>query len=284
MRWTDAHCHLEYRRDSQSDSLTAADALPADDAAFAAEVEAAGLAGVERLVDVGTDEARSRLALHHAKRSDRVWATVGLHPHDATNGWGWIEPILQEHVGDTRVVAVGECGLDYHYDHSPREVQQESFAAQIRLAHQYDLALVIHTRQAWADTWAILRNEGVPERTVFHCFTAGPEEAETCLALHPGVMLSFSGIVSYKSAPENRAAAALTPLDRFTVETDSPYLAPVPHRGKRNMPGWVPVVGAAVAAAKGAAVEEVAAASWDNAQRLFRLDLTRSTSVADVRA
>jgi TatD DNase family protein len=283
MKWTDAHCHLEYARGPGSGVGSEASSGPpsdcADFAALLAEVEAAAAAGVARLVDVGTDEARSRLALQHAAISDSVWATVGLHPHDATNGWEWIEPILHAASslsstgagGASRLVGVGECGLDYHYDHSPRELQRESFAAQIQLAHRYNLALVIHTREAWPETFAMLRSEGVPARTVFHCFTGGPAEAEECLSLGDGVMLSFSGIVSYKSAPENREAAVLCPLNRFTVETDSPYLTPVPHRGKRNVPGYVPLVGAAVATAKGISVEEVALATWRNAASLFGL-------------
>ncbi len=263
--WTDAHCHLEYSRETRETTEN-------DRQALLAEVAAAADQGVLRLVDVGTDQARSTLAVTHAQQSPAVWATVGLHPHDATEGWGWIEPMLAaEAPGRDHIVGVGECGLDYHYDHSPRDEQRASFAAQIGFAHQYDLALVIHTREAWDDTWSILRSEGVPARTVFHCFTGGPAEAEQCLSLGEGVMLSFSGIVSYKSAPENREAAALTPIDRFTVETDSPYLAPLPHRGKTNTPGYVPLVGAAVAAARGVDVSEVARASWANAQKLFRL-------------
>src|SRR5262249_27083775 len=158
------------------------------------------------------------------------------------------------------VVGVGECGLDYHYDHSPRDQQRAVFAAQIRLAHRGDHTLVIHTREAWDDTFAILDTEGVPARTVFHCFTGGPDEAR--LAPDRGAMLSFSGIVSYKNAPELREAAALAPLERILVETDAPYLTPVPHRGKKNKPAWVPLVGEAVAAAKELAVEEVAEATW----------------------
>jgi TatD DNase family protein len=259
MRWTDAHCHLDYGVFGSSTPLS-----------FLDEVEAAVNQRVLRLIDVGTDETRSRLACEHSKASSRVFATVGLHPHDATQGWEWMQPMLHEATG-ARVVAIGECGLDYHYDHSPRDIQAESFAAQIRLAHDHDLALVIHTREAWEDTWAILRAEGVPRRTVFHCFTGGPAEAGACLALSDGVMLSFSGIVSYKSANDLREAAVLCPMDRFTVETDSPYLAPLPHRGKRNMPAFVTLVGEALAAAKGVEVGEVAEASWANADRLFGL-------------
>ena len=154
------------------------------------------------------------------------------------------------------VVAVGECGLDFHYDHSPRDQQAEVFAAQIAMALAHDLTLVIHTREAWPETFDILAAEGVPPRTVFHCFTGGPDEARRCLDL--GAVLSFSGIVSFPIATDLHAAAQLCPIDRLLVETDSPYLAPVPHRGKKNQPAWVVDVAAALAAVKGVAVADVA--------------------------
>ncbi|MDQ2725697.1 MAG: TatD family hydrolase [Actinomycetota bacterium] len=168
------------------------------------------------------------------------------------------------------VVAVGECGLDYCYDHANRSAQRHVFATQIALAVERDLALVIHTRDAWADTFAILAEAGVPQRTVFHCFTGGPDEARRCLDL--GAWLSFSGIVSFKTADDVRAAAALCPLDRVLVETDSPYLAPVPHRGQPNRPALVPLVGAALAAAMGRPVADVEAATWANTAAAFRLE------------
>jgi TatD DNase family protein len=254
LRWTDAHCHLEYR----------------DGEALDAQVAEARSAGVERLIDVGTDRERSALAARHAASVDAVWATAGLHPHDARTGWDWLPDALAD-ADRRRIVAVGECGLDYHYDHSPRDVQRAAFAAQIGLAHETGLALVIHTREAWAETFAILRTEGVPDRTVFHCFTGGPGEAEEALALADGVMLSFSGIVSFPSAVDVRAAAVLCPLERMTVETDAPYLAPVPHRGKPNRPSWVHIVGAAVAAAKACDLHDVATATSAAADRLFGL-------------
>ena len=266
MVWTDSHCHLEHGVDAGS--------------ALQAELRLAAEAGVTRLVDVGTDETRSRLAVAHAEASERdgapveVWATVGVHPHDAEqaagSGWQWMESLL-DGARTRRIVGVGECGLDYHYDHSPRAVQRGAFAAQIGLAHRYGLALVIHTREAWDDTFAILAAEGVPPHTVFHCFTGGPDEAERALAMDDGVVLSFSGIVTFRSAQPNRDAALLCPLDRVLVETDSPYLAPVPRRGRPNVPGNVALVGAAVAAVKGTDVATVAAATWDNAARSFGL-------------
>jgi TatD DNase family protein len=255
LRWTDDHCHLGWNGDDAADPA-AVDAMVAD----------AREAGVERLITVGTDARRSAEAVAAAARHPGVvWATVGLHPHDATQGLGG----LVEMLGEPGVVAVGECGLDYHYDHSPRDVQRAAFAAQVALANEHDMALVIHTREAWDDTFAVLDAEGVPERTVFHCFTGGAGEARRCL--DRGGQLSFSGIVTFGSADDVRAAAALCPLDRALVETDSPYLAPVPHRGRPNRPALVPVVGAALAAAMGTSVEAVAEATWANAERVYRL-------------
>ena len=139
------------------------------------------------------------------------------------------------------MVAVGECGFDYHYEHSPRAAQRDAFAAQVELARRYDLTLVVHSRDAWDDTLDVLRAAGPPQRTVLHCFTGGPDEARRCLDL--GAFLSFSGIVTFKGAQDVRDAAALCPLDRLMVETDAPFLAPVPHRGKQNRPAWVVAVG-----------------------------------------
>ena len=246
--WADSHCHLQYEG-------IAADALAR-----------AAAAGVGRVICVGTDASLSARAVEVARaHPGTVWATVGLHPHDASQGTGGIVGLL----GEPEVVAVGECGLDYHYDHSPRDVQRQAFATQVALAHEHDLALVIHTREAWDDTFRVLEAEGVPGRTVFHCFTGGPAEARR--ALDVGASLSFSGIVTFSSAGDVRAAAALAPLDRILVETDAPYLTPVPHRGTANQPSYVALVGAAVAAAKGLPAEDVEAATWANTAALFGL-------------
>src|SRR3954469_6539275 len=247
--WTDSHCHVPY------------------EGVGVEVIEDARAAGVSRLVTVGTDAEQSTAAMETAAAHDGVWATVGLHPHDAKDGVDTIVPLLERR--EPKVVAVGECGVDYHYDHSPRDVQRDAFAAQIALAHARDLALVIHTREAWDDTFAILAAEGVPERTVFHCFTGGPEEARKALDL--GAHLSFSGIVTFPKADDLRAAAALCPFDRLLVETDAPYLTPVPPRGRPNRPAYVPLVGAAVAGAKGVAVEAVETSTWSTTERLFRL-------------
>lgn len=247
MAWADSHCHVQY------------------EGVGAEAVEEARGDGVERVVTIGTDTEESRKAIEVARQLDGVWATVGVHPHDASEGVEGIIPLLSE----PEVVAVGECGLDYHYEHSPRGVQRRVFAQQIAMAREQDLALVIHTREAWDDTFAILGAEGVPERTVLHCFTGGPEEARR--GLDAGAHLSFSGIVTFKNADDVRAAAALCPLDRLLVETDAPYLAPVPHRGQPNRPAWVKVVGEALAGVTNVAVDEIEGVTWANTERVFRL-------------
>jgi TatD DNase family protein len=168
------------------------------------------------------------------------------------------------------VVAVGECGLDYYYEHSPRAVQMEIFARQIGVANERDLPLVIHTRDAWEDTFEILDREGVPANTIFHCFTGGPDELDDCVAR--GGFISFSGIVTFPSASELRLAALRCPLDRMLIETDAPYLAPVPFRGQRNRPAWVTAVGAGLADLRGDDLGTIASATVSNAFRAFRLD------------
>jgi len=245
--WADSHCHVQY----EGVGIEAVDEARAE--------------GVERVITIGTDAEESRKAIDVAHRCDDVWATVGVHPHDATEGVEGIIPLL----GERKVVAVGECGLDYHYDHSPRDVQRRVFADQIALALERNLALVVHTREAWDDTFDILDAEGVPPRTVLHCFTGGPDEARR--GLDVGAYLSFSGIVTFKGADDVRAAAAMCPLDRLLVETDAPFLAPVPHRGQPNKPAWVKVVGEAMAAVTNVSVEQVEGATWANTARVFGL-------------
>lgn len=213
----DSHCHLYDTRGAElADVLASARA-----------------AGIVQMVNVGCDAATTRAAIEIAAAHDGIYATAGLHPHEAVHGVDSILPFLD----DPNVIAVGEAGLDHYYDHSPRDVQRTAFAAQIQLARERGLPLVIHTRDAWADTFDVLDAEGMPERTIFHCFTGGPDEARACL--DRGAFLSFSGIVTFKTATDLQAAARLCPADRLLVETDSPYLAPVPHRGRTNQPAFV---------------------------------------------
>ncbi len=252
--WFDNHCHLTTlaRRDGEA----TADAAVAE----------ARAAGVTRLLTVGCTVPDSAQAAAVAERFDEVWSTAGVHPHDASEGIDGLEAMLDH----PAVVAVGECGLDYHYDHSPRDVQADVFLRQVELANRHDLALVIHTREAWDETFGLLDRAGQPARTVFHCFTGGPAEARE--AIERGGWLSFSGIVTFKNAEEVREAARLTPPDRMLVETDSPYLAPVPLRGKPNRPANVAIVGAFLADLLDRPVDEVAATTTANANALFGLD------------
>jgi len=279
--WFDSHCHLQERYlPGAGDGPGSADgAVSGDGGVGVGDVLKATVgAGVDRMVCVGTDPTTSgqALALARAARSGdlgpdvpRIWATVGQHPHEAAAGTAITAALLDEAVdaADGTVVAVGECGLDYHYDHSPRDDQRRAFADQIGFAHRHGLALVIHARDAWDDLFAVLGTEGVPDRTVLHCFTGGPAEAARCL--EAGMFVSFSGIVTFKNAADVREAAAMCPLDRLLVETDSPFLAPVPHRGQPNQPAFVPLVGQAVAAAKGVAVDQLARSSAAAAAAAF---------------
>ena len=245
IEWFDNHCHLS--ENIEEEILKARKAL------------------VVGFINVGTDFETSCEAIEKARMLPDVWATAGVHPHEAKKGIEGIEDLL----GDPNVVAVGEAGLDYHYDYSPREDQRKVFAEQIEMANKSNLPLVIHTREAWEETFEILDSEGVPKSTVFHCFTGGTIEAEECL--ERGAYLSFSGIITFPNAPELREAAALTPSDRYLIETDAPYLAPVPERGKKNRPSWVTLVGEGVATARGVAIKEVAEESWSNASRFYGL-------------
>ena len=278
--WFDSHCHLQ---DEYLEAPGGAD----DEAAVPGRAEALGevlararAAGVTRMICVGTDAATSARALALARSSGdptgagaapAIWGTIGLHPHEASTGTGEIERMLDTAMEgrDPAVVAVGECGLDYHYEHSPRPAQRDAFAVQISLAHRHGLALVVHAREAWDDLFDVLAAEGVPERTVLHCFTGGPDEARRCLGA--GMFLSFSGIVTFKNASDVREAAQLCPPDRLLVETDSPFLAPVPHRGRPNEPAFVPLVGRAIASVKGLGVDEVARSSAAAAAVAFDL-------------
>ncbi len=217
MNYVDTHCHLYDTR-----------GVPLDDV-----LRAAREAGIDTMINVGCDAATTAAAIDIARTHDGVFATAGLHPHEARHGVDTIAHFLD----DPNVIAVGECGLDHYYDHSPRDAQRTAFAEQIQLAHERRLPLVIHTRDAWPDTFDVLRAEGVPEQTIFHCFTGGPDEAALCLDL--GAYLSFSGIVTFKGAPEVQEAARRCPADRLLAETDSPYLAPIPHRGRTNQPAFV---------------------------------------------
>jgi TatD DNase family protein len=274
--WFDSHCHVQEEYLGQAVSAPPTNAEGAGASDFDGVMARAGASGIDRLVCIGTDAATSAQAVSVARSTQargvsppRAWASVGLHPHEASAGVDAVADLLERELrrGDGAVVAVGECGLDYYYEHSPRDAQRAAFAAQISLAHLHELALVIHARDAWGDLFDVLEGEGVPARTVLHCFTGGPDEVERCL--RAGMYVSFSGIVTFKKAHDVRAAAALCPLDRLLVETDSPFLAPVPHRGRTNEPSYLPLVGEAIAQVKGCTADEVKERSAAAASTVF---------------
>jgi TatD DNase family protein len=250
MTLIDSHCHLEML----------------DDAGWA--VERAREAGVKTVVSIGIDVASSRLAVGFAERLEGVYATVGLHPHDAGSLDDALLGELEALAAHPRVVAVGECGLDFYRDLSPRDAQRAAFSAQIDLARRTGLPLVVHVREAGDEAMAQLAEEAGDLTVVMHCYSL-PQHVDECNAR--GYYASFAGNVTYTSAGDLRAAAARVREDRIMVETDAPFLSPVPNRGNSNVPAWVVHTAAAVREARGWSATRVAAVTTANARRVFGL-------------
>lgn len=232
----------------------------------------ARLAGVRRVVLIGLWRAPGSFGKAvelAAQAPDFLWATAGVHPHDAARvpAEDWLR--LEALARDARVVGVGETGLDYHYLHSPVEAQRAGFERQLALAQAVGKPVTVHLREAEEDSLAILRSAGIGGGAggVIHCFSGDARAAERYLEL--GLYLSFSGIVTFKSAAALQEAARLVPLDRLLIETDSPFLSPVPHRGKRNEPAYVELTARKIAELKGLPLAEVGAAALRNTERLF---------------
>lgn len=251
----DSHCHLDPQYFGQDRGAVLARARQCGVTAFIC----IGVGG-------GLQAPRDAVALAAAEPD--VYATVGVHPHDvrAMSEADW--STLAELTRAPRVVGVGETGLDYYYQHSPRETQQAAYRRFIAMARAANLPVVSHVRDAHGDAAAILREEGA-SAGVIHCFSGGVADARAYL--DAGQHLSFSGIVTFKNAGDIREAAAFAPLDRILIETDAPYLAPIPHRGRKNEPAFIAETLAALAAVRGMTAAEVDAATTANTQRLFRL-------------
>jgi len=227
-------------------------------------------AGVTPVVVIGTGPTLADIgrAVALAEAEPNVWATVGVHPHEAARiGPGWWER-LEAWGRHPRVVGIGETGLDFYYDHSSREAQVDAFREHVRMARRLDLPVVVHVRDAHPETLALLREEGA-DRGIIHCFTGGPDEATAYVNI--GFYVSFSGIVTFKTAGALREAVRRVPLDRILIETDAPYLAPVPMRGKRNECSFLPYTAEAVAREAGVPVEEIARVTEQNARNVFGL-------------
>lgn len=255
MNLTDSHCHLDDRQFDQDRERV---------------IERALQAGVRRILAIGTGDGPPDLeaAIRLAERYAPILASVGIHPHDAAKAAPADFDHLRALLRHPRVVAVGEIGLDYHYDFSPRERQREVFLEQLRLAAEFGKPVIIHTREAWEDTMTMLEQHARPAglKGIMHCFSGGSEEARRALDL--GFFLSFAGIVTFPKAVRVREAARLAPLERLLIETDAPYLAPVPHRGKRNEPAWVVETARRLAELRGEPLERLAAETSRNFERL----------------
>jgi TatD DNase family protein len=248
-----------------------------DDTRYDADREAviarARETGVETMVTIGCDLTSSRSAVALAEHYPFIYASVGVHPHEVKHiGDDWYDE-LRRLAQREKVVAYGEIGLDYHYNHSPPKLQRDRFREQIGLARELHLPIVVHTREAQDDTIAILREEHAGDiGGVFHCFSGDAWLAKDALDL--GFYLSFSGVVTFQNATMLRDIVKTVPLDRILIETDGPYLTPVPHRGRRNEPAFVRLVAEKIAEIKGmdaVSVEEIGRVTSDNARRLFRI-------------
>lgn len=227
--------------------------------------------GVNWMAVVGFDEETIQVALDQAAEFEGVYAIIGWHPTEAGTYTDQVEEKLYHLLQDERVVACGEMGLDYYWDTAPRQVQKEVFRRQIRLAKELKLPVSIHNREATKDVYQILKEEHIGDTGgIMHSFNQDPEWLERFLDI--GMHISYSGVVTFKNAPEVKESAKLTPNDRILVETDAPYLAPVPYRGKRNQPAYTRYVAEEVARLKEMPLEEFAKASTENAFRLFGLE------------
>ncbi len=255
MSYVDTHCHLDHH-----EQLSAAE-----------QVERARASEVTTMITVGTDMASSTQAIATASRHDGVHAAVGVHPNDAMEATPRVLEVIEQLGRDPACVAIGETGLDYYRDHTTPAQQEASFRAHIDLAKQLDRTLIVHCRDAWHDTLAILADAGAPERVVMHCFSGDHDIADRCVAA--GYFVSFAGNVTFRNAGVLQAVAATIPLDLLLSETDAPFLTPHPHRGQPNDPSFVVVTLRALAELQQRDVDEVRAAVAANAARAFAVDI-----------
>ncbi len=252
MTLVDSHCHLDDSKFDEDREQT---------------IERALAGGVTRMLAIGTGNGPPDLevAIRLADRFEFVYATIGVHPHDAAKATDDTFSQLRDLAAHPKVLAIGEIGLDYHYDFSPRDVQRAVFDRQLEIAQDARKPIVIHTREAWEDTLAQIAS--LPHGGIMHCFTGDAAQARQ--ALDRGFHLGFGGVLTFPKAEVLREAAALCPDDRLLVETDCPYLAPVPHRGKRNEPAFVVETARRLAQVRGTTPEHIAELTTGNFERLF---------------
>ena len=252
MQLVDSHCHLDGPKFTHD---------------LDAVVDRAAIAGITRMLTIGTGDGPPEVdrAVRVAERYPQVFATVGVHPHDAGKVTPKTFDDLRALAANPKVIAFGEVGLDYHYDHAPREVQRDVFIEQLRLARDLRLPVIIHTREAWPDTITILR-ERWQGPGILHCFTGDSAQAREGLDL--GFSLAFGGVLTFNTAAALREAAAIVPDDRLLVETDAPFLAPIPWRGKRNEPSFIVETVRKLAEVRGVTPEHIAAVTSHNFSKM----------------
>lgn len=249
----ETHFHLDYLKEGRAEDILAA----------------ARAVGVERFMTISVEPSNMPNALALAKAHAEVYATLGVHPHEAEQFNEQTQTFMHQHAGDDKVVAIGEIGLDYFYDHSPRDVQRKVFCQQLEIAITHQLPIVIHTREADDDTMAILKEYAprMPRKGVVHSFTSGLALAE--LAVELGFCLGINGIVTFNKADNVREVVAHTPLDHLLLETDAPFLTPIPYRGVENAPKYLPFIAEKIAQVKDISVETVLKQCYHNSLRVF---------------
>jgi TatD DNase family protein len=249
----ETHCHLDYLEAAELDETLAR----------CREL------GIERIVTIAVSPDNLDTVADIALSRENIWATQGIHPHEAEKYSVAVGDVIRSRMADDHIVAVGEIGLDYYYDHADRAVQRRVFEAQLQIAVDTDMPIVVHTREADEDTRAILRNfsDSLSRKGVIHSFTSGMALAEFCL--REGFCLGFNGIATFNRADNVREIVAATPLDQLLLETDAPYLTPVPYRGKPNAPYYLPFIAEKIAQVKGYEVEHLLSQVWLNSQALF---------------
>jgi TatD DNase family protein len=249
----ETHCHLDYLDQNELE----------------ATLKRCAEVGIERIVTIAVSPDNLDTVLAMTRAYPNIWGTQGIHPHEAEGYTPEVERTIAERCTDPRIVAVGEIGLDYFYDHADRAVQRSVFEAQLQIAADLDMPVVIHTREADADTRSILQNfsGSLKQRGVIHSFTSGLPLAQYCL--DEGFMLGFNGITTFNRADNVREVVAATPVEKIVLETDAPYLTPVPYRGKPNAPYYLPFIAEKIAEIKGCEVEQLLSQARINSFSLF---------------
>ncbi len=249
----ETHCHLDYLEGEALDDV----------------LQAAEAVNIDRIITIAVSPDNLDTVMGIVEQNEKVWGTQGIHPHDANEYSDDVDAHIRKNAPHKKILAIGEIGLDYFYEHSDKTVQREAFEHQLQIAIDLDMPIVVHTREADEDMEAILRNfvGQMPKRGVIHSFTSGPELAKYCL--DEGFHLGFNGISTFTKAENVREIISMTPVEQILFETDSPYLTPVPYRGRKNEPKYLPFIAEKVSEVKGIPMEELLPQVWQNSMGLF---------------